>query len=284
MRIDPGDWLLRGGLALAAGLARYNRHRVLHLDEIHRLFRAGRRVVLVGNHALDVADPLLLFAAIYRRTHRLPRFIAHENGWFSLPAIRDFSRHFNVVPSRRLDDAVAALRHDGFLAIYPGGVREAGMRSYRDEPYRLKWDGRIGFLRAALEADADVLFVAAVGNDEAYYQSRLATPDALLRLVNGGQAGRYRGLPLRFGILGPHVLPGIAPLPVQITHVLSKSLDLGDREEARRDPRALDALHRRVWDECQRHLDAAVRQRRRHADLLDRTVRSAQQALHYLGI
>jgi hypothetical protein len=41
------------------------------------------------------------------------------------------------------------------------------MRSYRDEPYALKWQRRTGFLRVALEANADVVFVAAVGCNEA---------------------------------------------------------------------------------------------------------------------
>ena len=284
MKMNSGDWLLRGGLALAKALGHYNRHEVLHLDRLHRLFRAGRRVVMVGNHSLDVMDPLLLFATIYRQTRRLPRFIGHEKGWFSLPWIRDFSRHFNVIPSRRLEDAIEATRRDGFLMIYPGGVREAGMRSYRDEPYRLKWEGRSGFLRIALDADADVVSAAAVGSDEAYYQSRLPTPQALLGVLNGGNSERYRGLRVRLGALGPHVIPGVFPLPVQISHVLSGALDLGDRDRARHDPRALELLQLRVWEQCQQFLDTAVQERRQHADLLDRTIRSGERTLHHLGI
>jgi acyltransferase-like protein len=133
-------------------------------------------VLLVGNHALDVVDPLLLLATVFRKLHRTPRFIGHENGWFRVPVLRDISARFNVIPSRRPEEAVAALRRDGFFMLYPGSVREAGMRSYRDEPYRLRWEGRSGFLRLALDAEADVVFVAALGNDEAYYQSGL--PDA----------------------------------------------------------------------------------------------------------
>src|SRR5215831_11112251 len=44
-------------LGLAGLLARYHRHRVLHIGRLLRLLRAGRRVVVVGNHALDVVDP-----------------------------------------------------------------------------------------------------------------------------------------------------------------------------------------------------------------------------------
>jgi hypothetical protein len=282
--IDPEAWPTRAFLSLADVLGRYHRHRVVNLERLGQLFRSGRRVLLVGNHALDIVDPLLLLATVFRKLHRAPRFIGHENGWFRVPVLRDISARFNIIPSRRPELAVAALRRDGFLMLYPGSVREAGMRSYRDEPYRLKWEGRSGFLRLALDAEADVVFVAALGNDEAYYQSALAMPDALTRLVNGGDGDRYRGMPLAFGLLGPHLVPGLFPLPVRVTHVIAKPLDLGDREEARRDPQALEALHARVWSECQQFLDRVVADRERHSDTLDRSIRGAQAFLQRFGL
>jgi 1-acyl-sn-glycerol-3-phosphate acyltransferase len=283
MSMDPADWALQGGLGLAELLARYHRHRVNHLERLESLFDRGRRVILIGNHALDIVDPALLLAAVYRRTGRLPRFIGHENGWFKLPLIRDFSRHFQVIPSRRFEETVEAVRRDGFLMLYPGGVRESGMRSYRDEPYRLTWEGRTGFLRLALEAEADLVFVATVGNDEAYYQSRLPTPRALLRLLNGGDDERYGRMRLRFGAAGVHLVPGVLPLPVRINHVLSPALDLGDREHARRDAQAFENLHTRIRRECQVLLDDAVARREEDSDLLDRGIRAGQSVLQRLG-
>jgi len=194
------------------------------------------------------------------------------------------SARFKIIPSRQPEQAVAALRQDGFLMLYPGSVREAGMRSYRDEPYRLKWEGRSGFLRLALDADADIVFVAALGNDEAYYQSAVGMPDMLTRLVNGGDGDRYRGMRMAFGLLGPHLVPGLFPLPVRVTHVIAKPLDLGDRERARRDPQALEALHARVWSECQQFLDRVVADRDRYSDTLDRSLRGAQALLQRFGL
>ena len=282
--IDAEAWPTRAFLSLADVLGRYHRHRVVNLERLGQLFRSGRRVLLVGNHALDIVDPLLLLATVFRKLHRAPRFIGHENGWFRVPVLRDISARFNIIPSRRPEEAAAALRQDGFLMLYPGSVREAGMRSYRDEPYRLKWEGRSGFLRLALDAEADVVFVAALGNDEAYYQSALVMPDALTRLVNGGDGDRYRGMRLAFGLLGPHLVPGLFPLPVRVTHVIAKPLDLGDRERARHDPQALEALHARVWSDCQQFLDRVVADRECHSDALDRSVRSAQGLLQRLGL
>lgn len=282
--VDRDDPVFRSLFGAAALLRRYHRHRVVHLDRLRRLFDRGRRVILVGNHALDIVDPLLLLATVFERTGRVPHFIGHENGWFKVPLLRGIAERFQVIPSRRPEAAATSLRRDGFLMLYPGSNREAAMRSYRDEPYRLKWQGRMGYLRLALETEADVVFVAAIGSDEAYYQSLLPTPAALLRLANAGDASRYRGARLTFGALGAHVVPGVLPLPVRITHVLSEPLDLGDRAAALRDPPALADLHESVWARCQRLLDAALRGRDRYSDALDRSIRFAQHRLQDWGV
>ena len=282
--IDHDAWITRAFLHLADGLGRYHRHRVVNLERLRQLLRSGRRVLLVGNHALDIVDPLLLLATVANTLHRVPRFVGHENGWFRVPLLRSISARFKIIPSRQPDAAVAALRSDGFLMLYPGAIREAGMRRYRDEPYRLKWEGRSGFLRLALEADADVVFVAALGADEAYYQSALSTPETLIRLINGGDGARYRGMPLRFGLFGIHLVPGLFPLPVRLTHVIGDPIDLGDRDRARRDPHAFADLHARVWRDCQGFLDRVVADRARYSDHVDGAVRGMERLLHSIGL
>jgi 1-acyl-sn-glycerol-3-phosphate acyltransferase len=282
--IERDAWPTRAFLALAEILGRYHRHRVVNLGRLRRALRSGRRVILVGNHALDIVDPLLLLATVFNKLHRVPRFVGHENGWFRVPVLRAVSARFKIIPSRRPEEAAAALRSDGFLMLYPGAIREAGMRSYRDEPYRLKWEGRSGFLRLALEADADIVFVAALGSDEAYYQSALSMPEALIRLVNGGDSARYRGMPLTLGLLGVHLVPGLFPLPVRLTHVIARPLDLGDRAQALWDPRTFADLHARVWTDCQRYLDRAVADRARYSDRVDRAVRGAERLLQGIGL
>jgi hypothetical protein len=280
--ISPDDWAVRALLTLADALAVYHRHEVLHLERLRSALSAGRPVVLVGNHALDVVDPLLLVATIVRRLAVVPRFIAHEKGWFETPLLRDFAARFHLLPSRRPQETAEALRRDGFLMLYPGGIREAGMRSYRDQPYRLQWEGRTGFLRLALETGAEVVFVAAVGSDEAYYQTRIALPEALLGWLNGGDRERYAGMRLRFGALGVHLVPGVFPLPVRLTHVVAEPLDLGDRARARQDPATFARLHERTWSQCQAFLDRAVGDR--STDVLDRSVRAIVRRLYDLGL
>jgi len=252
---------------------------------------------LVSNDVEKTAADRAVYAALLTAQGKyLHDFFMVEVGeaiWLDAEAARlaDLKRRLSMYRLRakveiaeRPELAVAALRRDGFLMLYPGSVREAGMRSYRDEPYRLKWEGRSGFLRLALDAEADVVFVAALGNDEAYYQSALPMPGVLTRLVNAGDADRYPGMRLAFGLLGPHLVPGLFPLPVRLTHVIAKPLDLGDRERARRDPQALEALHARVWSECQQFLDRVVADRKRHSDTVDRSIRGAQALLQRFGL
>src|SRR5262245_18412124 len=282
--IDLEAWPTRAFLALADVLGRYHRHQVVNLERLRRLLRSDRPVLLIGNHALDIVDPLLLLAPSFRQLHRVPRFIGHPNGWFNVPVLREIAARFQIVPSHSADAAEAALRRDGFLMLYPGAIREAGMRSYRDEPYRLKWEGRMGFLRLALATDAEVVFIDALGRDEAYYQSVLPTPERLIGLINGGDGARYHGMRLRFGLLGIHLVPGLLPFPVRCTHVIAKPLDLGDRERAQRDPEALAELHGRVWDDYQPFLDRVVANRARYTDALDRSIRYAVRLLERIGL
>jgi hypothetical protein len=281
--IDRRDLPTAALIGIAAVLARYHRHRILHLERLLRLLHAGRRVVVVGNHALDIVDPLLFVAAVLERYGRIPRFMSHTS-WQRLPGLRAISDRYRLVPSRSMEDASRALAEDGFLMLFPGGVSEAALRSYRDEPYRLKWQNRLGFLRLALEHDAEIVFVAAVGNDEMYFQSTLPTPEALIRLADAGDGTRYRGTYLRFGLLGIHAIPGVFPLPVQLTHVVSPPLILGDRALARRDPDALAALHRSVCEACQTFLDGAVAERERRSDVVDGMIRAGQRLVQRIGI
>jgi 1-acyl-sn-glycerol-3-phosphate acyltransferase len=282
--VDRSDPIFRA-LGLAADLlGRYHRYEALHADRLVRLLGAGRRVIVVGNHALSIVDPMLLLWTVFRRSGRVARFVGHESGWFKVPLLRDIAARFELVPSRDPARAGEALERDGFLMLFPGGNRESGLRSYRDEPYRLKWEGRAGFLRLALDHDAEVVFAAAVGNDESFYQSRLPIPRPLLDVILPGTGDRYLGMRLPFGALGPQLVPGVLPLPVKLFHVVSPPLDLGDRARARVDAAAFEALHRRVTATCQRFLDRAVARRERYADGLDRWLRGGQALLRRLGV
>jgi hypothetical protein len=274
--VDP-DPLTRGFLTAARALRRYHRHRTFHLDHLRQIVDRDERVVVVCNHALSLTDPLLFLCDVLEELKVMPRTLAHEAGWFKTPLLRDVAAHYGVVRSRDPEAARAALVESGFLFLFPGGASEAALRDYQSEPYRLKWGDRSGFLKLALENDAHLVFVAAVGNDEAYFQSRLQIPRSLLRPFDSTGGGRYFGARLPLGPLG-------LPLPVQMTHVVSAPLDLGDRKKVRASGAAFKALHHRVWTECQAFLDEAVARERLRSDELDRATRGFEGALRWLGL
>jgi acyltransferase-like protein len=282
-RKGEGSWSTQATIRFGDLLRRYHRHQVLGIDNLRRALDPDRPVLLIGNHSMDVTDPSMLRAAIYRETGRLVRFIGHELLFFRLPGIRSFAADAGVIPSQHLDRALRVLREDGMLMLYPGAGSEAALRSRRREPYRLKWYERLGFVELALRSEATLLFVAAVGVDEMFYQTDMRVPSRLFALVDGTYLESYRGLRLEIGSAGLHLIPGIFPWPVKVTHEISRPLRL-DRSIDVTDRAALEKAQIRIWAKCQKLLDQAVALRDRRSDWLDAALRRGTRALQTIGL
>jgi 1-acyl-sn-glycerol-3-phosphate acyltransferase len=280
--IDVGSMANQATLRFGDTLRVYHRHRVRGLRNLRKAFDAGRPVLLVGNHCMDIVDPLMLTVAVYRETGRVLRFIAHSEFFFKLPLIRSLARSWGCVPNQSRPSADVVLRNDGLLVIYPGGVSEALLRSYREEPYRLKWAGRFGFIELALRHRATLLFVSAVGIDELYYQTRLPIPPLALHYTTGN-ASRYSGARFGLGLGGLHMFPGLLPLPVQVTHVISPPLVL-DHDVDVWDREAVERMHADVWAACQRMLKSSIGRRGRDSDRIDSICRSVLRGFQAVGI
>lgn len=280
-RFDDRHIANRAMLRFGDLLRLYHRHRVEGLEHLSAALETGRPVVLVGNHCLDIVDPLMLNVAVYRELGRALRFIGHGNLFFTLPILRTLAPIWGLIPNRHMALAETVLREERALMLYPGSGTEAILRSYRREPYRLKWLDKRGFIELALRHDASLLFVAGIGIDELYYQTDVVTPPALVRISNGGDDAYYRGARLQFGAAGLHLLPGVTPLPIRVTHVISPPLAL-DRGLDPADPRAVDRAQLAVWAQCQDFLDRAVAAR--HTDFVDAACRRVTGWLQRLGL
>jgi 1-acyl-sn-glycerol-3-phosphate acyltransferase len=281
--VDERRWSNRLVLSIGDALRIYHRHRVHGIEHLAAALASGRPVVLVGNHCLDIVDPLMLTVAVHRELGHVLRFIGHGNLFFTIPGLRTLAAEWGIIPNRHMALAETALRETGALMLYPGSGTEAILRSYRREPYRLKWYGKLGFLELAARHRATLLFVSAIGIDELYYQTDLPAPGALVRLGNGGDDTYYRGARLQLGAAGIHLLPGVAPLPVRVTHVISPPLPLPAHLDPT-DQRALQATQVALWAACQRLLDTAIANRDRETDWLDRACRFAIAGLQRLGV
>ena len=171
---DEHHWANQLMLRTGNALRQYHRHRVEGLVHLARAYASGRPVLLVGNHCLDLVDPLMLNVAIHRELGRVLRFIGHGNIFFTLPVLRTLAPIWGLIPNRHMALADTVLREEQALMLYPGSGTEAILRSYRREPYRLKWFGKRGFVELAARHRATVLFVAGIGIDELYYQTDAA--------------------------------------------------------------------------------------------------------------
>lgn len=251
------------------------------MTHLEHALAEDRPVLLVGNHAMDVVDPLLFAAVVHDATGRHLPFIAHEMLFFRLPGVRDFVRGAGMIPSREPLLAERTLREQGLLMLYPGAGQEAALRSYEREPYTLKWYERFGFVELALRTRATLLFVAGVGIDEMFFQTDVPLPRPLFRLVGNSYLNAYRGIRIQLGAAGIHVLPGWFPLPVRVTHVVSPPLPL-DLSIDPTDRVAVGKAQVAIWGTCQRLLDDAVDGRR--TDLVDAGLRGGMRLLRAVGL
>lgn len=279
--VSADHWANRLMQGAGDALRLYHRHRVDGVAHLTDAFASGRPVVLVGNHCLDIVDPLMLTVAVYRETGRLLRFIAHGNLFFTIPGLRTLAPLWGLIPNQHPELADAALREEGALMLYPGSGTEAILRRYRREPYVLKWDGKLGFVELAARHRATILFVAGIGIDELYYQTDFTMPASVVGYGNAGDADYYRGARVQIGAAGLHVLPGVLPFPVRVTHVISPPLAL-DPDLDPDDRAAVARAQVALWAESQAFLNQAVRTR--DTDPVDRTCRRAMQWLQRIGV
>ncbi len=168
--LDPSRWYYRAWspyMVLAEALTRYHRTRLegtpprgpciyvaLHgagylvLDLVIAGYHLGWRDHVRGG---SERRPLRIVAA----ESQIERFLP------GLPVVKS---HFGLIdPSE--ESCLAALEAGEQLLVTPGGMREA--QPARDF-YRLRWEGRYGFVRLALRTGAPIVPLAVVGGAEAY--------------------------------------------------------------------------------------------------------------------
>lgn len=122
-------------------------------------------VMLVGNHTLlGGVDAPLLVHEIYHRTGRVVRGLA-ENVLMRVPPVRELVHRIGSVRGSR-DNCRTLLDNGEAVIVFPGGGREAMRR--KGEKYHLKWEGRTGFARMAIEAGAPILPTAMIGADDVF--------------------------------------------------------------------------------------------------------------------
>ncbi len=150
--------------------------------------------------------PLRIVAALSKIERYLP----------GLPAVKEKAGIIGTAE----EDCVAVLERGEALLVTPGGMREA--QPARDF-YRLRWEGRYGFVRLALRTGAPIVPIAVVGGAAAYPGFRLK----------------------KLSFWSP------VPLPVRMRMAIGEPIPVERAPERVRDMGVVKPLHALAWERTQ---------------------------------
>jgi 1-acyl-sn-glycerol-3-phosphate acyltransferase len=242
----PGLWLLASF---------YFRADVRGLERIP----AEGPVLLVGNHSGGNLTPDTIVFTLAFSTHfgveRRFFQLAH-NLVLAMPGLESLRKYGTVAASSA--NARKALDSGAALLVYPGGDYEVHRPS--SQSARVDFGGRKGFLRLALEKDAPLVPVVAIGGQEtAIFLTR---GERLARLLRLDSLFRLKVLPISLALpwgLNVGDMAGHLPLPAKITIQVLEPIDL--KQEFGEDP-DLDEAYAAVIGRMQGTLDDLAAARR----------------------
>jgi len=170
---------------------------------------------------------------LQRRGPRVPlRIVAAESRIEkAIPGLPQAKVAFGII-DRSEESCLEALEGGEQLLITPGGSREA--QPSRDF-YRLRWEGRYGFVRLALKTGVPIVPMAVVGGAEAY---------------PGFKAGKL-------SFWSP------LPLPARFDVALGEPIPVAKAPELARDLSVLEPIQKLAWQRTQALIDALRKERLR---------------------
>jgi 1-acyl-sn-glycerol-3-phosphate acyltransferase len=216
-------------------------------------------VLLVGNHSGGNLTPDTIVFTLAFSTHfgveRRFFQLAH-NLVLAMPGLESLRKYGTVAASSA--NARKALDSGAALLVYPGGDYEVHRPS--SQSARVDFGGRKGFLRLALEKDAPLVPVVAIGGQEtALFLTR---GERLARLLRLDSLFRLKVLPISLALpwgLNVGDMAGHLPLPAKITIQVLEPIDL--KQEFGEDP-DLDEAYAAVIGRMQGTLDDLAAARR----------------------
>lgn len=234
--LDPSRWFYRPWSPYVLGaeaLTRYHRTRVEGTAP-----RGPCIYVALHGAGYLVLDLVIAGYCIAWRDHvfqggeRRPLRIVAAQSQIErfLPGLPTVKSHFGLIDTSE-ESCLAALEAGEQLLVTPGGMREA--QPARDF-YRLRWEGRHGFVRLALRTGVPIVPLAVVGGAEAY-------PG------------------LRFGRLS---FWAPLPLPARLEVALGEPIPVPRDPDRARDPEVVRPLHALARERTQALYDRLLERRR----------------------
>ena len=206
--------------------------------------------LLISNHGRMGYEIINLFQLIHAQTGRFPRPLA-EHLYMSTPLLRRVLAPLGVVDGTR-ENAVGLLKEGELAICYPGGFQDIQLNPYGRE--EIFWEGHFGFIKIALLAQAPIIPIASIGNNNGLVHLNKGDVYAkvMYRLSGFSRRGsQYQNTPLPFSI-GILPLPMNAPLswlfplPVKLRYFVGEPILFAEPPEAADDPEIVQRLHRQV--------------------------------------
>lgn len=249
---DPG--LTERVMAWLRPLTRgYHRCEVRGLDD----FPEGGALV-VGNHSggLFAMDVPVFATGFYEKFgFGRPVYTLSHDIIFAGPT-GDFFRRTGFIPANH-ENADEALRSGGVVVVFPGGDYDVYRPTLTENT--IDFDGRTGYVRAALNAGVPIVPAVSIGGQEA--QLFLSRGEWMAKALRLDKLLRVKILPISIGFpFGlSAVLPVNVPLPTKIVTRVLPPIDVIARFGEEPDVDEVDAYVRRVMQEA---LDELARARR----------------------
>ena len=155
------------------------------------------------------------------------------------------------------ENADEALRSGGVVVVFPGGDYDVYRPTFVENT--IDFDGRTGYVRAALNAGVPIVPAVSIGGQE--NQLYLSRGTGLARLLRLDKLMRVKILPISVGVpFGlSAVVPPNLPLPTKIVMQVLEPIDVRAKFGADPDIDEVDAHVRRVM---QKALDTLAKKRR----------------------
>jgi 1-acyl-sn-glycerol-3-phosphate acyltransferase len=213
--------------------------------------------LVVCNHSAGMLTPdVLIFAAAFYRDlgYDRPLYTLGHDLLFTGPLSGVLPR-IGVIPADR-GTAAQALRSGGVVLVFPGGVYDAYRPTLAENV--IDFNGRTGYVMAAMEAGVPIVPVVSVGGQETQL---FLTRGTWLAKRLGLKRFRSDILPVSVGFpfgLSVVVPPNI-PLPAKIVMQALQPIDVSTRFG---DDPDIDEIDSHVRSAMQTALDALARERR----------------------
>lgn len=165
------------------------------------------RFLLVGNHTQTSPEAFLVPYVVRRAIGMRVRPLTDRRMGAMMPSpVADMFAGCGAVIGAP-ETARELMRHNEPILVFPGGGRE--IPKFKGEEYKLRWEGRAGFARLAVEHGYPIVPVGLVGGDDVYRS--LSTREGRWGRLSQGLTERLSGssgmaMPLVRGI-GPTLIP-----------------------------------------------------------------------------